>query len=475
MSNELECVIQYRPASVRAIFAVWSVLMPIIAVSTILFLGLCLFSLCAQVFTLQSQFLSVLSFLCIGAAIAVPIAALTAFTGDHNISITKDGVCFPLFMLPALKMRRHRPWSEFAEISYLSSSDGKGKISILFNSGEHVTLDRSALSQSDLERLLISFEVCATGVRSNDDIKQLRRSLKSENLLTDGISFTEVWEQELGQRFHSTVFVPLEPGQKLSNGRLEIIRQLAFGGLSAIYLVQRDSRELLILKEAVIPQNANSERKNKAVELFEREARLLVALDHERIAKVHDHFVENNRNYLVIEYINGQNLRHYVAQNGRQSEQTVLDWTKQMAEILAYLHSGTPPIVHRDITPENLMVKDGNIHLIDFGAANEFLGTATGTVIGKQAFISPEQFRGKATPASDVYSLAGTVHFLLTGQNPLALTVCHPRKVIPEISQELNDIIARCTSQDANQRPASKQLVAALDALSRSAQKLEAV
>lgn len=475
MSNELECVIQYRPAAVRAAFAVWSVILPVIAVSMILFLGVCLITVCYYpIFKVQSQMLSAITFLSMGAAIGLPVAAITAITGDHRISITKDGACFPLFMLLPLKMRRHRRWSEFAEISYLTSSKSpdSGKISIIFNSGERVILDTSAFEQTDLEKLLVSFEVCATGVKSCDEVKQLRRSLKSENLLSDGNSFTEIWEQELGQRFHSTVFVPLEPGQSLMNGRLEVIRQLAFGGLSAIYLAQKDSRELLILKEAVMPLNADSELKSKAAELFEREARLLVALTHDRVAKVHDHFVENNRNYLLMEYINGQNLRQYIAQNGHQSEETVLDWTKQMAEILAYLHSGTPPIVHRDITPENLILKDGKIHLIDFGAANEFLGTATGTIIGKQAFISPEQFRGKATPASDIYSLAGTVFFLLTGQNPVALTVCHPQKIVSQISDELDGIIASCTSQNVNERPTAKDLLSMIETLSNTPRKV---
>lgn len=476
MSNELECVIQYRPASVRTAFAVWSVILPIISAPLLLgFAGLIIATCLVLYFSLggpavtSEQFIRIMTCYCILALIAVPVAALTALTGDHRITITKDGICFPLFMLPMLKMRRQRPWSEFSEISYLTSSSSpqNNKIALLLTSGERINLDTQAFSQAELEQLLLSFEVCGA-VKADNDVKQLRRSLKAENRLTDGMSYTEVWEQELGQRFHATVFVPLEPGQALLNGHLEVVRQLAFGGLSAIYLAQKDARELLILKEAVIPLNADNERKSKAIELFEREARLLVGLNHDRIAKVYDHFVENNRNYLLIEYINGQNLRQYVAKNGPQPEGTVLTWAKSMAEILAYLHSGSPPIVHRDITPENLILKDETIHLIDFGAANEFLGTATGTVVGKQAFISPEQFRGKTTPASDVYSLGGTLHFLLTGQNPLAIAVCNPRKLRPEISEPLNELIAQCTAQDSSSRPTAKQLADRLTELIRS-------
>src|SRR5207237_6197438 len=124
-----------------------------------------------------------------------------------------------------------------------------------------------------------------------------------------------------------------------------------------------------------------------------------------------------------------------IRQNGAQKETTVLKWAAEVAEILTYLHKRNPPIIHRDLTPDNLVLKnEGTVHLIDFGAANQFVGTATGTLVGKQAYIAPEQLRGKADLQSDLYSLGGTLHYLLTGKDPIPLMVAHPNEVLPDIS-----------------------------------------
>jgi serine/threonine-protein kinase len=90
--------------------------------------------------------------------------------------------------------------------------------------------------------------------------------------------------------------------------------------------------------------------------------------------------------------------------------------------------------------------------LIDFGAANEFVGTATGTLVGKESFISPEQFRGDTVPQSDIYSLGATMHYLLTGEEPAPLSQSLPQKYKPELSSWINDIVAHCTSFEARDR-----------------------
>jgi serine/threonine protein kinase len=141
-----------------------------------------------------------------------------------------------------------------------------------------------------------------------------------------------------------------------------------------------------------------------------------------------------------------------------------LRWAGQIGRILEYLHAQEPPIIHRDLTPDNLVldsVKDGvlgqedSIVLIDFGAANEFIGNATGTLVGKQCFIAPEQFRGKAVPASDIYALGCTLHFLLTGEEPDALSVSHPRVLNAQVSEDLDQLIAEMTAMDVEKRIAS--------------------
>lgn len=88
-------------------------------------------------------------------------------------------------------------------------------------------------------------------------------------------------------------------------------------------------------------------------------------------------------------------------------------------------------------------------------AANEFLGTATGTLIGKQSYLPMEQLRGKAVPQSDIYSFGGTLHFLLTGEEPEPLAVSHPKQLRAELSDAIDQLVASCTDADYKKRPQS--------------------
>jgi len=131
-----------------------------------------------------------------------------------------------------------------------------------------------------------------------------------------------------------------------------------------------------------------------------------------------------------------------------------------MAHMLAYLHEQPEPIIHRDFTPDNLLLKsDGSIVVIDFGAANFFLGTATGTMIGKQAYIAPEQLRGKACPLSDIYALGCCLYYLSTGVDPEPLSPSHPREKVSSISPAFDKLVASCTQMEKEDRPQSARAV----------------
>jgi serine/threonine-protein kinase len=109
--------------------------------------------------------------------------------------------------------------------------------------------------------------------------------------------------------------------------------------------------------------------------------------------------------------------------------------------------------VHRDFTPDNLILdKDGTLKLIDFDVAQQREQTTSATVVGKHAYLPPEQFRGKPCPQSDIYALGATLHFLLTGCDPEPLTSSHPLTVRPEIAAALDGIVARCTQLDLDKR-----------------------
>jgi tRNA A-37 threonylcarbamoyl transferase component Bud32 len=373
---------------------------------------------------------------------------------DNRLVIGARGVKIPVrFWLQSLG-RCHFPWKDLSCVAFerngVPSAEAE-EICFQFAGRAKAPMRLSGFQREDIPKILLALQAYAPQaevVPSTDAIKGL-----SPDRVAQPLTFTHIWEEELNSRFGSTIFVPLEPGHKMLSGRLEVVGQIAFGGLSAIYLSKLDGKELVVLKEAVVPQNADAATKEKALEMFKREAGFLVTLKHPRIARVFDHFVENGRDYMLLQYIEGKDLRTYIKENGPQPEQVVARWAKEIAEILVYLHSLNPPIVHRDLTPDNLVLaRDGSICMIDFGAANNFMGTATGTLVGKQSYISPEQFRGKATPASDYYSLGCTLSFLLTGKDPEPLSVSHPKELQPLLSPQFDELVAALTQQEVQDR-----------------------
>jgi serine/threonine-protein kinase len=266
----------------------------------------------------------------------------------------------------------------------------------------------------------------------------------------------------------------MAPGQIIRAGKLKVVRQLSLGGLSAVYLAQLDGNRLVVLKEAVLPEDGSVELREKAKELFEREAALLMRLKHKGIVAVLEQFSDHDRNYLMLEYVNGQDLRQFVKQNGAQKEAQVLEWAVQLTGILKYLHEQDPPVIHRDVSPDNLVLReDGSLVVIDFGAANEFISKATGTFVGKQSFIAPEQFRGKAVTQSDIYAFGCSLYYLLTGKEPEALSTSNPKEVNPDVSDELAELVVSCTQLEARDRyQTAAQLLPVLRRLSSTTQKV---
>jgi serine/threonine-protein kinase len=309
------------------------------------------------------------------------------------------------------------------------------------------------MKPSEIEQVLLAIEMWGATCERDPSLLLLQDSFKSNTEEDGKVSYTAMWEDELRRRFSSTTFMPLAPGQVLRNGSLKVVRQLSLGGLAAVYLCQLDEAKLVVLKEAVLPEDGASEMREKAKELFEREARYLMKLDHRGIVSVLDTFGESGRNYLMLEYVNGQDLRQFVKQNGAQKEDTVLDWSIQAAGILKYLHEQDPPIIHRDLSPDNLVLRDdGTIVVIDFGASNEFLSKATGTFVGKQSFIAPEQFRGKSVVQSDIYAFGCTLFYCLTGKEPEALSTSNPRDLNADVSEEVAELVVSCTQLEARNR-----------------------
>jgi tRNA A-37 threonylcarbamoyl transferase component Bud32 len=397
----------------------------------------------------------------------IGLIALAAFTLSvclrNKFLITANGIRFPVRCLLELGFSLKRDWQEMAQIHFTDSKmmasgdlpvETPDTMVVFFRDGSKLPLELRAFRREDLQNFVLALQSYVPKLAVRPPLAEVKLGIAADNRAQQAVSFTQIWEDDMAGRFGSTVFVPLEPGNKLKEGALEILGQIAFGGLSAVYLARGRQEKLCVVKEAVVPASADEAARKKAMELFEREAQILMALQHPRIAGVLDYFVENGRHYMLLEYLDGKDLRKFVKEKGPQSEIMVLRWAAEIAEVLNYLHNLKPPIIHRDLTPDNLvLLSDGSVALVDFGAANEFLGTATGTLIGKQSYISPEQFRGKANPASDLYSLGATIYFLLSGQDPEALCQSHPRQLNPFLSEEVDALVADLTALEAAKRP----------------------
>jgi serine/threonine-protein kinase len=274
-------------------------------------------------------------------------------------------------------------------------------------------------------------------------------------------SFTALWEKELHEHFSSAAYVPLSQGCKIGNVFVE--KQLSMSALAATYLVADAHGFESVLKECVIPENATESSRQKSLEMFQREASLLARLSHPGLVKVRDHFVSADRQYLLMERAGGRTLRQLVRDEGVQEEKNVIAWAAQIAEILEYMHGHIPPIIQRDISPENVLIaEDGSVKLVDFGAAREVLGTATGTIVGKLSYMAPEQFRGKAEPGSDIYGLGCLMQFLLSGKDPIPFSTADMSEY--SVSSELASVITACTQENPKDRP--EEILCALQCIS---------
>ncbi|UJB69197.1 protein kinase [Acaryochloris sp. 'Moss Beach'] len=204
-------------------------------------------------------------------------------------------------------------------------------------------------------------------------------------------------------------------------GPYEVMKVIGMGGMGTTFLVRhQDDKsqkpQLQVLKE----MNADMEKIPKAQELFKREARMLRSLQHSGIPRLYDFFTENDKQYLVMELIHGQDLDRWVNQHGPLPPHQVLQWMIQACDILDYIHCHNPPIIHRDLKPGNILVRnrDSQVFIIDFGAVKE-ASLVPGTRIAVEGYSAPEQGLGRPTIQSDLYGIGATLLFLITGQSPL--------------------------------------------------------
>ncbi len=215
--------------------------------------------------------------------------------------------------------------------------------------------------------------------------------------------------------------------EQIINQRYRILGKLGEGGSSITYKAQdTETGKTVALKTLSLRESGNW----KHIELFEREAEVLRELNHSAIPQYLDYFTtetDTDANFHIVEELApGKSLAKWVKEGKRIREKEVKDIAQQVLEIIIYLHSRKPPVIHRDIKPGNLIrTEEGKIFLVDFGAVQHtYYTTLMGgsTAVGTIGYAAPEQWVGKAIPATDLYSLGATVLFLLTHRNPAELS-----------------------------------------------------
>ena len=249
----------------------------------------------------------------------------------------------------------------------------------------------------------------------------------------------------------------LTPGSLV--GRYEVLAPLHAGAMGTVYRARRRDSDLEVALKALIdPRDAAR---------FEIEARLLGQLDHPRVVRVLDHFEHDSAPYLVMEMVEGPNLIEVLARDGAPGlpVDEAVEYTRQACEALAYVHA--QHVVHRDVKPENLILGDEGIVLVDFGIATEFTLVDEGTIgIGTPRYMAPEVMAGGIVhPGSDVFGLAATLWTLLTGEPPMYGDDTPLTELAAGASRQLEAALRSGLAIDPHDRlPTAKALADALGA-----------
>ncbi|MGH1393048.1 MAG: protein kinase domain-containing protein [Trichormus sp.] len=253
--------------------------------------------------------------------------------------------------------------------------------------------------------------------------------------------------------------------QLLLHNRYHLLRCIGQGGFGVTFLAvdeQLPAKPKCVIKQFHFPAQYGRNC-HQAVKLFRQEAVRLDELKHPQIPKLLGYFEQGHQLYLVEEWIQGQTLKEELQQNGVFNEQQIQQLLQDLLPVLQFIHD--KQIIHRDIKPANIIrsATTGKLFLIDFGVAKHITATAllqTGTTIGSPEYMPPEQTRGKALPASDLYSLGVTCIHLLTDISPFDLfDVSCDRWVWRDyllsgntISQKLGEILNQLLQNALSQR-----------------------
>ncbi len=257
---------------------------------------------------------------------------------------------------------------------------------------------------------------------------------------------------------------PPSSAPTLLKQRYRVLNEIGKGGFGAVYKMQDThlGNRLLAAKKLQRPGNPSSQEYQEAITAFQREAVMLATLKHPNLPEIYDRFEESGNHYLIMELIPGETLEDHLAKLSPHllPIAEVLRIGIELATVLDYLHTRTPPIIFRDLKPANMMLTPTRqVYLIDFGIARHFKpGHAKNTeVLGTDGYASPEHYKTtqQTTPRSDIYTLGAVLHELLSGDVPKVPFQFAPLKRISRPQTALANLVTRMLERDPQKRPAS--------------------
>ena len=273
---------------------------------------------------------------------------------------------------------------------------------------------------------------------------------------------------------------PLKNGEVL-RGRYQVRERIGQGGMGSIYMAEdlRLSGRRCALKEVLYDRNLPDKVLEQAREQFFREATVLARLDHPNLPKVSDFFSSGQRDYLVMDFVPGKDLRTLMQDARRRKkflpEKDVINWANQLADALSFMHNQDPSIVHRDIKPSNMkLTPNGLLKLVDFGLVKILAPEEiTITVIQGQgtALYTPlEQYGGDGLHTdvrADIYAFGATLYHLLTNESPTDArkrflqpeSLLPLRQINPSVSSRTERAVLWAMSLHPDQRPESIEIL----------------
>ena len=227
--------------------------------------------------------------------------------------------------------------------------------------------------------------------------------------------------------------------------RYEIKSLIKTGGMGSIYqAIDKRFNNKCAVKEMAL-ENIKKDAAYMTAR-FQKEAKLLRTLHHPGLPRVIDYFIEQGNYYLVMDFVEGQDLEELLDRYGDPGlpEKKIAKWAMDILDILNYLHSQNPPVIYRDMKPSNIMIKtrDAKAMLVDFGIARSLLENLESlTMTGTPHYAPPEQFKGQCVPQSDLFSLGATIHHLLSGKIPAPCIFKPLRQINPKVSASMEALI----------------------------------